>query len=71
MAEEYRTPKLVGNKVPMNNLVMPKQHYRAWKQANEAGLSVGEYLGALVDRDAGLPNKLDDIRQGVLPIYGT
>ncbi|WP_343320568.1 hypothetical protein AAFM46_16885 (plasmid) [Arthrobacter sp. TMP15] len=52
----------------MNNLVQPVQHERAWYAAQRAGLSLADYVGALIDRDAGLPNKLNDVKQEALPI---
>jgi len=65
---DYIPPKLKGNKVPLNNLVQPAQHKRAWNAAQRAGLSLADYVGALIDRDAGLPNKLDEAKQEALPI---
>lgn len=65
---DYIPPKLKGNKVPLNNLVQPAQHERAWYAAHRAGLSLADYVGALIDRDAGLPNKIDDANQEALPI---
>ena len=65
---DYIPPKLKGNKVPLNNLVQPAQHERAWHAAHSVGISLADYVGALIDRDAGLPN-LDHITsQEALPI---
>ena len=61
-------PKLIGNKEPLNCLVLPDQHYRAWLATQRYNMSFGEYVGALIDRPEGRPNKLDGMQQGVLPI---
>lgn len=66
--EEYRAPKLVGKKTPLNCLVLPDQHYRAWKTMHQYNMSFGEYVGALIDRAEGLPNKIDGMHQEALPI---
>lgn len=60
MSEPYATPKLDGNRVALRGRVLPDQHKRATTEATRAGLSLSEYLGALIDRACGLPNKLDD-----------
>ena len=57
--EEYHPPKLIGRKAPMNCLVLPHQHYNAWKATQRCDMSFGEYVGALIDRAEGRPNKLD------------
>jgi hypothetical protein len=31
-------------------------------------MSFGEYVGALIDRAEGRPNKLDGMQQGALPV---
>ena len=64
----YATPKLDGNRVALRGRVLPEQHARAHAKADEAGLSLSEYLGALIDRDCGVPNKLDNHDQEELPI---
>jgi hypothetical protein len=64
----YATPKLDGNRVALRGRVSPEQHARAHAKANEAGLSLSEYLGALIDRDSGFPNRLSDEDQEALPI---
>lgn len=66
--EEYRAPKLIGKKTPLNCLVNPDQHYRAWRAMQKCDMSFGEYVGALIDRAEGLPNKLDGMHQEALPI---
>ena len=66
--EEYRPPKLLGKKAPLNCLVQPDQHYAAWKATQRYNMSFGEYVGALIDRAEGRPNKLDGMQQGALPI---
>ena len=63
--EEYRAPKLIGKKASMNCLVLPDQHHRAWKATQRYDMSFGEYVGALIDRAAGLPNKLDGMHRAV------
>lgn len=45
--EEYRAPKLIGNKAPLNCLVLPDQHDRAWLATQRYNMSFGEYVGAL------------------------
>lgn len=62
--EDYRPPKLIGKKAPMNCLVFPDQHYTAWKATQRYNMSFGEYVGALIDRAEGRPNKLDGMQQG-------
>lgn len=62
--EEYRPPKLVGKKAPLNCLVLPDQHYTAWKATQRYNMSFGEYVGALIDRAEGRPNKLDGMQRG-------
>lgn len=66
--EEYRAPKLIGKRAPLNCLVLPEQHHRAWEATQQYDMSFGEYVGALIDRAAGLPNKLDGMHQEALPI---
>ena len=66
--EEYRPPKLIGKKAPLNCLVLPYQHHTAWKATQRYNMSFGEYVGALIDRAEGRPNKLDGMQQGALPI---
>lgn len=62
--EEYRPPKLLGKKAPLNCLVQPDQHFAAWKARKRYNMSFGEYVGALIDRAEGRPNKLDGMQQG-------
>ena len=69
--EEYHAPKLVGKRAPLNCLVLPNQHHRAWVAMQQYNMSFGEYVGALIDRAVGLPNKLDGIHQEALPIADT
>jgi hypothetical protein len=66
--EEYRPPKLIGKKAPLNCLVLPYQHHTAWKAAQRYNMSFGEYVGALIDRAKGRPNKLDGMQQGAWAI---
>lgn len=62
----YATPKLDGLRVALRGRISPAQHKRAHEAAGRYGLSVSDYLGALIDRDNGLPNKLDNPGQGAL-----
>lgn len=64
----YVTPKLDGNRVALRGRLFPDQHKRAHEAALSHGLSLSDYVGALIDRDAGLPNKIDDAMQEALPI---
>lgn len=66
--EEYQSPKLIGKKAPLNCLVLPAQHHRAWKATQRFNMSFGEYVGALIDRAEGRPNKLDGMQQEALAV---
>lgn len=66
--EEYRPPKPLGKKVPLNCLVHPDQHHAAWKATQRYNMSFGEYVGALIDRAEGRPNRLDGMQPRALPI---
>lgn len=66
--EEYRSPKRIGRKASLNCLVLPDQHYAAWKATQRYNMSFGEYVGALIDRAEGRPNKLDGMQLRALPI---
>lgn len=57
---EYKAPKLFGQRVALNTRVKPEQHRRVAERAIALGLSQADYIGALVDRDYGLPNVIDD-----------
>ena len=57
---EYQQPKLQGHKVALMARVSPAQHRRVAERAAALGLSQADYVGALVDRDYGLPNLIDD-----------
>ncbi|GEO92163.1 hypothetical protein KFL01_14690 [Kocuria flava] len=65
---DYKPPKMQGNKVPFSTRLTPKQHRLAAEAAATAGLSMAEYIGALIERDAELPNKLDNREDPHLPI---
>lgn len=65
---QYATPKLDGNRVALRGRIYPDQHKRAHEAAHQHGLSLSDYLGALIDRANGLPNKLDNADQEALPI---
>lgn len=69
---KYTPPKLLGKRVAFSMRILPEQHRRAAEKAAALGLSQADYVGALIDRDFGLPNVLDD-RQNVeeLPINQT
>ncbi|MEB2528384.1 hypothetical protein [Kocuria rosea] len=58
--KEYTPPKLFGQRVALNMRVKPAQHRRVAERAAALGLSQADYVGALVDRDYGLPNQIDD-----------
>lgn len=68
--EEYHAPKLIGRKAPMNCLVLPDQHFTAWQATQRYSMSFGEYVGALIDRAEGRPNKLDGMQRSTLPTEG-
>lgn len=67
MSQPYATPKLDGQRVALRGRVLPDQHARASTQAARHGLSLSEYLGALIDRDSGLPNKIDQSQEALIP----
>lgn len=69
--EEYHAPKLIGRKAPMNCLVLPDQHFTAWQATQRYNMSFGEYVGALIDRAEGRPNKLDGVQRPILPTEGS
>ena len=48
--------------------MLPSQHRAAWKATQRYNMSFGEYVGALIDRAEGRPNKLDGMQQEALPI---
>jgi hypothetical protein len=58
--KEYEPPKMIGRRVPFSMRVLPEQHRRAFEKAAALGLSQADYIGALIDRDHGLPNAIDD-----------
>lgn len=60
MSHKYATPKLDGQRVALRGRVLPEQHARATTQAAQHGMSLSEYLAALIDRDSGLPTRLDN-----------
>lgn len=60
MSPKYVTPKLDGHRVALRGRVFPEQHVRATIQAARHGLSLSDYLAALIDRDSGLPMELDN-----------
>lgn len=59
MSRTSTTLKFDGDRVALRGRVYPDQHARATAQAKHHGLSLSEYLAALIDRDSGLPSKLD------------
>lgn len=54
----------------MNCLVLTHQHYSAWKATQRYDMSFGEYVGALIDRAEGRPNKLDGMIRATSPAEG-
>ena len=56
----YKQPKMIGRKVPFSIRLQPAQHRTIAERAYETGLSMAEYVGALVDREAGRPTALDN-----------
>ncbi|MGG5172416.1 hypothetical protein ACQR35_09605 [Pseudarthrobacter sp. J1738] len=67
MDRTYATPKLDGHRVALRGRVLPEQHARATTQAARHGLSLSDYLAALIDRDNGLPTRLDQEREAPTP----
>jgi hypothetical protein len=65
---DYKAPKMQGRKVPFSTRLTPEQHRLAAEDAARTGLSMAEYIGALIERAAGRPNKLDDRPGTELPI---
>ncbi|MGQ1799142.1 MULTISPECIES: hypothetical protein [Kocuria] len=68
---EYKAPKMYGRKVAFSTRFTPDQHRLAAEAAARAGLSMAEYLGALIERDAGRTNKLDNPQEAELPLKNT
>lgn len=58
--DQYRAPKLDGLRIPLKLRVAPERHKHAWIRAHEIGISMADYVAALIDRDAGLPNVIDN-----------
>ncbi|MCM3332693.1 hypothetical protein [Kocuria palustris] len=56
----YRTPKLVGQKIPMNMSQPPHIHRAATLEAQRLGVSRAVYIEHLVARDLGLPSPLEN-----------
>lgn len=67
MSQTYATPKLDGQRVALRGRVLPAQHARASAQAAQYGMSLSEYLAALIDRASGLPTKLDNEEEALIP----
>jgi hypothetical protein len=65
---DYQQPKLQGHKVALMARVSPDQHRAAIEASRNAGLSMAEYIGALIDRDRGKSNKLDSREEPRLPL---
>ena len=57
---EYKTPALYGSKVPFSFRMYPEEHRLAAEKAEANNISMARYIGALIRRDAGLPNELDN-----------
>lgn len=66
--DEYKAPKLSGRMAPLNTLVQPENHRRAWERARALGIPMTKYIDGLIARDNGQPSILDDIEQDRLPI---
>lgn len=67
MSQTYATPKLDGKRVALRGRVLPEQHARASAQAARRGLSLSEYLAALIDRDSGISTILDTEEEALIP----
>jgi transcriptional regulator with XRE-family HTH domain len=67
VSRTYATPKLDGHRVALRGRVLPGQHARATTQAARHGLSLSDYLAALIDRDSGLPTRLDQEQAALTP----
>lgn len=68
---EYKTPALYGSKVPFSFRMYPEEHRLAAEKAEANSISMARYIGALIRRDAGLPNELDNPKaddKDVLPL---
>lgn len=65
---EYRAPQLSGRRMVLAARVQPDIHRVAYERATSLGLSVSEYVGALIARDNNRPSKLEGQRQDVLPL---
>lgn len=65
---DYRAPQLTGRRMVLAARVQPEIHRVAYEKATHLGLSMSEYVGALIARDNGLPSRLDDQRQSALPL---
>lgn len=63
----YATPKLDGRRVAMRGRVLPAQHARAKSQVARHGLSLSDYLAALIDRDSGMPTRLNQEPEPLTP----
>lgn len=66
--EEYRPPKLSGRMAPLNTLIQPENHRRAWERSRALGIPMTKYIDALIAHDNGEPSLLDDVDQGRLPL---
>jgi hypothetical protein len=63
----FATPKLDGHRVALRGRVLPQQHARARTRAARHGLSLSDYLAALIDRDSGLPTRLNQEPETLTP----
>jgi hypothetical protein len=63
----FATPKLDGHRVALRGRVLPEQHARARTRAARYGLSLSDYLAALIDSDSGLPTRLDQEPEVLTP----
>lgn len=65
---EYKPPKLTGRLAPLNTLIQPENHRRAWEKSRQLGIPLTKYIDGLIARDNGVPSILDDVEQGRLPV---
>lgn len=63
---QYKQPKIQGRKVQVATRVSPETHRLIFEASQRSGLSIADYIEALVRRDVHLPNKLDATGQDQL-----
>lgn len=57
---EYKQPKMYGRRVPFSMRMPPEVHRRLFDRTIVLGMTQADYIAALIDRDCGLPNAIDD-----------